>query len=411
MAAADLIANTSWAANLDAMIAGVSVRLPHGFGIAFSVKDRIQLHARMNRTAAEMAFLGSAAGYFPQLLLSDGSVINNPRHPDYQDLPPLDEATYQRVVNGLFFNNEDAQRYSQLLDGSRISTSWFREANVSMGKKLVDSFNFSMYAGLGARYIAGIMLIELAAENGQLIGSNISVSEDFGLTFGDSVNVSNPTFRPTKNTSILNRLAFPNPVGRGFGWDFGLTLVIRRNFYLGASITNVGSIQWNGNVYQLTDGQLVQFAGAGLNNYNILLNDPNSFQFAGSKSPLAWEGSSSIRQELPSVYRVGASYEHFRTLHIGFDVVVPRNQVAGNLERPLYALGGDLRISKVIKLSSGFNYGGNNGSKINFPIGVTYIARKGFYEMGVSTRDVTTYFANLGGSTLSLAGGFMRLKI
>jgi hypothetical protein len=410
--AADKMANTSWSVNTDMMLAGGSVRLKGGHGLAFSLRDRINVFGRINRNAAEIAFLGSAAAYFPQLILSDGRVIDNPRFPGNESQTPLTQQQFEKVVNGLYPVNDSAKFYSEFLDGSRISSSWFREINLAYGKKVLDTYDLSIHVGGGVRYIQGLMLIELAASNGELTASNISVSEAFGLYFGDSAAVTNPTFRPPMGGSRLSRLAFPNPVGHGFGLDLGVTFVVKNNLYIGVALTNIGRITWDGNVYQVTDGRLIQFAGSGLNSYNLLNSEPGAFQFAGDKSPLKWEGSNSIVQELPSMLRFGMSYEFFRTFHIGFDIIAPQNKVAGNLDGILYALGGDFRPSKVFKVSAGLNFGGNNQSKVNIPVGVSYLARKGFYEAGLATRDISTYLANFGGgSTLSFATGFLRFRI
>ncbi|MBT33882.1 MAG: hypothetical protein CMO01_29825 [Thalassobius sp.] len=411
--AAERIANTSVSMNADVMLLGMSLQLPNNQGIAFSVRDRIQMYSQINRNTAEIAFLGATASYFPELLLSDGSVIANPRYPGNESLEPLTEEKEEEVILGLYSNEDSASFYSEIMDGSRVASTWFRELNFSYGKQLVDSYNFSMYAGIGLRYIMGITMIEMESQNNQLIASNISVSEDFGLDFGDDDDiVSSPTFRPPSDVSAFKRVAMPRPVGKGLGVDFGLTMVIKRNLYIGLAVTNIGNIKWDGNVYKVNDGKLVQFAGAGLNNFNILASDQSALQFAGDKSPLSWEGSNSIKQTLPSVIRVGASYEYHRTFHVGFDIIAPRNNAAGNLENILYAIGGDFRPNRIFKISTGANFGGNNQSKINIPVGFTYIARKGFYEAGIATRDITTYLANFGGgSTISFASGFLRFKL
>ncbi|WPO34695.1 DUF5723 family protein [Flammeovirgaceae bacterium SG7u.111] len=409
--AANKLANTAISLNADVMLIGIGLQLPNNQGVAFSIRDRIQLYTQINENAAEIAFMGASAGYFPKLLLSDGSVISNPRHPSNEGMTELSQETLDQVVNGLFLSDDNASNYSDILDGSRISSSWFREINLSYGKQLVETYDFSLYAGLGVRYIQGMMLIELAAQNGELVSSNISMSSDFGLSFGDSLEVTNPTFEPSNQVSTFNMLATPNPVGKGYGLDFGITMRIKRNLYVGLAITNLGNIKWDGNVYEVTDGKLVQFAGAGFDNYNLLASSQGAFQFAGDKSPFSWEGSSSITQELPSTIRLGGSYEIYRTFHVGIDVVVPRNRIAGNLEKPLYAVGGDFRVSKIIKVSTGFNFGGNNDSKVNLPAGITYMARKGFYETGIATRDITTFFGDFGGSTVPFAAGFLRFKL
>lgn len=413
-AAAEKIANSNLSLNLDATIFGASARLKGGHNLAFAIRDRIQFFADINENAAEIAFLGYNASYFPELLLSNGNNILNPRNPNNNE-PALSEAQQQQVQLGGFLNFPDSARlYSAILEGTEISSSWYREYNLSYGRKLYDSYDFSLFAGVGVKLIRGFLYIDVKAENGALDPSIISISPTFGVDFGegDGTTAQSPTFQPPQDVSNFRKVLFPRKVGGGYGFDFGLTAVIKQNLYIGAALTNVGQITWDGNVYQANDGRLAQFQGAGLDNYNIFGASQGAFQFGGDQSPLSWEGTDKITEALPSTFRVGASYEFFRTLHIGVDIVTPTNNGAGNLTKPLVAIGGDFRPNKLFKISTGFNAGGNNGGVINFPVGITYLARRGFYEAGIATRDITTYFANIGeGSTFSFALGFLRVKI
>ncbi|MDW8287909.1 MAG: DUF5723 family protein, partial [Flammeovirgaceae bacterium] len=240
-----------------------------------------------------------------------------------------------------------------------------------------------------------------------------STSPTFGLDFGDSLTVTNPSFKGGKARKGIG-LLLPESVGSGYGFDVGFTAIIRDNFHLGAAVTNLGNVVWNGNVYTIADGRLAQFALLGYNSYNVLSNVKGQFAFAGTDSPFSndYRGEASKTVELPSTVRIGASYSFFRMFQVGFDVVSPRNKVAGNLERTLYAIGGDFRPTKLLRVSTGINFGGNNQSKINFPAGITYTARRGAWEFGVATGDVVTLFLNAGeNSTINVAGGFMRFKI
>ncbi len=412
--AAENMANTNVALNVDALILGASACFKGGHNLAFAVRDRIQFFARINQNTAEIAFLGYNAGYFPELLLSNGQVVPNPRNPRNAG-SSLSETQQQQVVLGGFLNNPDsAEIYSRIMEGSRISSSWYREYNLSYGRQLFDSYNFSLFVGGGAKLIRGFMLIDVAAQNGTLNPSVISISPTFGVDFGegDGSTPQSPSFRPPQDASTFRKVLFPSAVGGGFGFDIGLTAIVKQNLYIGAALTNLGTIRWDGNVYEVNDGRLVNFAGAGLDNYNLLAVNQGAFQFAGDQSPLSWQGTDEIRESLPSTARVGVSYEFFRTFHVGIDVVAPLNKVAGNMEQTLVAIGGDFRPSKIFRISTGINFGGNNGGAVNFPVGVTYISQRGFYEAGIATRDLTTYFANIGdGSTLSFALGFFRLKL
>jgi hypothetical protein len=373
-------------------------------GIAFSVRDRVDYFMRLNQQAAEFMFLGQNAPYFDFLLLSDGSQIQN--------LPDLPESVRELVIEG-FVEDQNARTYGQLLNGSEVKMTWFREYNLAYGGRLIDTYNFRLYAGVGAKLLSGIGYIDLASQNEVLTRSTISMSSSFALDFGDDPDVAqSPTFRGFENRSVFSILTVPKSVGNGLGFDFGLSAVIKNKLYLGASLINLGNMNWVGNVATITDGLLFQLQGVGYNNYNFALVSPETFQFAGSASPFQWTGSSgSIRTELPTMLRVGASYEFFKTAQIGVDVVFPQNEAAGNLQENFYALGFDLRLTRNIWISSGANTGGNQGDNINIPFGFRYISRRGLYELGFGTQDFSSFISQLGeGTNLSFAFGSLRVR-
>jgi hypothetical protein len=400
--------NKALSANIDFMIVGASISLPKIGGFAFSIRDRIQFFTRLNPTVTEIAFLGQNASYFPELELANGRIIRN--------TPDLPERIREQVVGAGYYNNpQNAKNYGEILDGSRVSSVWYREYNFSYGTKIIDQYNLSVHAGAGMRFINGIALIDLLAENNRLVQDNISLSPTFGLDFGENVNSPTaPSFQsPQQGASSFRKFLGAKPVGAGFGFDIGLNFVIKRNFYLGVALNNIGSINWTGNAYNLSDGQLVQAEGTGLNSYNIFAASQNELRFGGDKSLLQLNGVNNIRTDLPSTLRIGGSYEYFRTFHLGFDVIIPTNSVSGNLNEVWYGIGGDWRINRYFKFSMGFNTGGNQGGKVNIPMGITYNAGRRFYEAGIATRDISSYLASnfAGGTTISLAFGFLRFKL
>ncbi|GAB4330729.1 MAG: hypothetical protein OHK0038_05230 [Flammeovirgaceae bacterium] len=413
--AAIKLADKDVASNADIMLMGFSFRLSPKTSVAFSIRDRAQIYAKLNRTISEIIFMGAGAGYFRYLYLNNNSEpILNPLSPENGGSPSLTEEEFQRIYTGQYGQIfTDGQSYGEILNGSRISSSWYREYNISLGRQIFKSYNLDLFLGGGIKYIQGFWLQDLKAENNTLTVSYISTSPTFGLDFGDSTQITNPSFKGGNRKKGFGRL-FPESVGRGLGFDVGFTAIIRDNFHLGLSVTNLGKIKWDGNVYSISDGVLAQFKQLGFNSYNILTNPKGQFSFAGTDSPFSndYKGEESRIVELPSTIRIGGSYSFFRTVQVGFDFVFPRNDVAGNLERPLYAFGGDFKPSKVFRISTGFNFGGNNKSKVNLPAGITYMARRGAWEFGVATGDIVTLLLDAGeSSTVNVAGGFMRFKL
>lgn len=401
--AARRFTDTPFGFGFDAMLIGASIYVKKLGGFAVSVNDRVQFFSRLNRTAAEIVFLGSNASYFPFLLLSNGRTIPNS--------PNLAPDIRERVVAG-FIDEPNAQTYGQVLDGSRFSSNWYREFNLAYGTRLIDEYNFALHIGGGVRLLRGLALINLVAQNGELIRNNISMSPTFNLDFGTTVQNTNPSFVGLQeNVSDFRKVFAATPVGTGTAFDVGIHMTIKRNFYLGIAATNIGSINWTGNAYNLADSKLREIQGSGINTYNLLVTSENNLQLAGERAALEWRGTNNIRQQLPGVLRIGASYEYFRTFHMGLDVIMPLTEASANIERPIIALGGDYRLNRWIKISTGFNLDGYQTGKVNFPVGIAYTASRRFFEMGVSTRDLLTFFVQPpGGSNVSFSVGFARFK-
>ncbi|WP_146201602.1 DUF5723 family protein [Sediminitomix flava] len=419
--AVDAFSNTDYSVNANILLFGTSISLPKKWGgIGFGIKDRITTYINISENATELAFLGAAAQFFPELELSSGEVIDNPRFSGNSSAPQLTNEQFESIVRsgyGLTNNNSPITplTYGEVLDGSHISANWYREFNLSYGVQLIDSYDFELYIGSGVRYLMGLMMLDIKAENNELTRNYMAFSPSFGIQFGnDSGNVTGIALNPEENKTIPQLLANPTPIGGGIGLDFGIQMRIFRNLSLGASITNLGEITWDADVRQFNaSGTLQQFIGLGYNNYNLLVTD-GDFGFGGDSESFETQpfDQKTLTIQLPTMLRFGLSYEFFRLYHIGMDVILPQNDAPGNLAAPYYAIGGDFRPSKIWKLSTGVNWGGNNGAKINLPLGITYIGRKGLYEAGIATQDISTYIADLGnGSTFSLAFGFFRLKL
>jgi hypothetical protein len=405
-AAAKNLANTAISFDMSMMLFGVSYSDDKLGGFAFSIRDNINFYTKLNSTSTEIAFLGQNASYFKYLDLSNGDRILNDQN--------VTQEQREQVIIG-FVDDDSASVYSELLDGSRISMTWFREYNFGYGRQLIDKYNISLHAGFGVKFIRGIALIDLEAKNNELTASHISMSPTFGLDFGnqnDTTSVTNPTFKGFQDgNSNLKKLLGPKPTGSGFGLDFGMHLTIKKNLHIGVSIINIGKITWDGNVYKINDGELPQLAGAGYDNYNLFVSGTGSLQFAGTKSPLGWVGDNAVKVDLPSTIRVGVSYEFYKKAHVGLDLIVPRNDAPGNITENQFALGMDFNITRNIKLSTGFNTGGNAQGSVNVPLGVTYYAPRGLYEFGLATKDIKTYLGNFNdGSTISFGFGFLRFK-
>jgi hypothetical protein len=166
----------------------------------------------------------------------------------------------------------------------------------------------------------------------------------------------------------------------------------------------MGSVKWTGNVYGVKDTFLVSTNSFGIDNYNI----PGSLKdVMGENGILELQGEREIITKLPSMGRIGGSLVIKKIAEIGFDVILPFNDVAGNFNKPVIGFGGDIYPAKWLKLQAGFVTGGNYDFSI--PLGVIFIGKDGGFEGGIASRDAVTFFTQ-NGPTLSLAIGFMRFR-
>jgi hypothetical protein len=225
-----------------------------------------------------------------------------------------------------------------------------------------------------------------------------ALSPAFDINYGAAA-LSNPS-------TVTQSGNLPNSVGKGMGYDFGVSVEINEKLKIGASITDIGSITWDGNVYKADDDTLFSLKTAGFNSYNLFNEADN---FVGDNGIFNWSGVTSVKTNLPTKMRLGASYELIEDkLNMGVDIVSPMNQVSGNFEKMLIAYGVDFKILKWATISTGFYSGGNYG--FNIPVGLTVNTPSGSWEAGIASRDAVTFFTN-NNPTLSLAFGFLRFRM
>lgn len=381
-------ANSDLSYDMDFQLIGVGVNFnDRGWGgAAFSVRDRLHYFSNLNAQASEILFLGWNSSYFDQLVLSDGTIIENSDN--------LSQDTLDQVVQGVSTADQLA---SQLFNGSTMKSLWYREYNFSYGREVFGADDWSIGAGVGIKYVQGIAIIDLDVTTTELqaIGA---ISPSFGVNFGEAASSNPSALQPNDNN-------IPSAVGSGFGWDIGLNFQFKNKLFIGAAINDIGSVNWNGNVYSALDTILFDIENDGFNSLNILTEVEN---LSGEQGIFKEEGIASQRIALPANFRFGASYRIRENLQFGFDFLMSLNDAPGSFVRPVYGVGGDYEPFRWLRLSAGFLGGGNYSARI--PVGITFIAGKGTWEAGVASRDLIAYLWR-DGSTLSASFGFLRFRM
>jgi hypothetical protein len=385
--AAQQFAGNGVSANIDLMALGIAIQSDKLGGLAFSVKESVRWYSKFSGLTADLLFRGKTSAYFDQLLLNNGNIVPN---------DPANYAAYEAIgINQGIATNQ--LNLSALFDGSKIKNNWYREYNLNYGRKIFGNDLLYITAGVGVKYIQGFNYTECEVKNGKIVMAG-AFNPVFDIDFG--VGAEN-------NPSAINSSNY-QAIGSGYGFDFGADIVINDKITIGAALTNIGSINYTGNVYTIQDTTLASMASGGSNNYNIFSQAPNILAKTGV---LKWEGQDKIKVNLPAMLRLGASIKLLEIAQIGVDFIMPTNNEAGNFEKPYLGVGGDLKPLRWIRFSSGINTGGNYNTRANVPFGVTLIVgENGTWELGAATRDVVTYVRQKG-PNLSFAFGFLRFRL
>ena len=358
--------------NFDATTFALAVSLPNGLGgLAFSNRQRVGAHLALNHNAADV-------------------IVNGRNAASMQQYYPTDPATGYPTGTG-----QPAPFISTFLDGTSIQLAWTSEYNVSYGVRVLNQVGFKLSAGVGYRYIQGIGISDIQVNNGNL-SAYTALSPVFGVNYGNLAN--NPQFNAETGSGL-------HPVGHGNGYDFGLSAEVGKIVRLGASVTDMGSMTWTGNVVTASDQKLQPTSSTGIQSYNVIKEIANQFDINQSNL-FTYQAAQERTAALPAKLRLGAGVRLSSLFEAGVDFTAPLNKVAGNMPSPFIGLGIDFKPLTWVRLSSGVSGGSGYGTSL--PLGLTLVTP--VWEAGVSSRDVMGYFSEKN-PYHSVALGFLRFKI
>ncbi|HNK99351.1 MAG TPA: DUF5723 family protein, partial [Chitinophagales bacterium] len=211
--------------NVDVMPIGFSLRLPKLGTFGFSMKGNMAYHTLFAGQAANIVFEGYNYEEYIDTIIFDGTTIYG--------------VAYEPLSLG------------ELFDDTEISLNITSEFNVAYGRKLFGSTEgVSVYGGFGYKYILGLAYLDINSTDGVLSGTAA-----LGLDIMDLQESETP-FTITSNPY--------EPVGRGNGFDVGLSLKIGEGLTFGASVVDMGKMTYTANVLQINDFTLDTIAFSGL---------------------------------------------------------------------------------------------------------------------------------------------------
>jgi hypothetical protein len=357
--------------NADVTAFALSVQLPAGLGgLAFSAHQRLNGRLAFNSNGADIVVNGRNAALIRQYYDAAG----NPRG---GTTPP---------------------QLSAALDGTVMQLAATNEYNVSYGKEIISVPGaLKLTAGVGYRYIQGVGVADARFSGSGGLMAYTALSPVFGFSYSPSLQ-GNPSFNYQNGGEL-------SPVGTGNGFDLGLAAEIGKVVRVGASVTDLGSMTWKGNLLTLNDQQLRYPQYDGTTDYNVIQGIID--QFANdNKSLFTYQPAREYKAKLPAKLRLGGGVRISEYFEAGLDVTVPLNKVAGNLPSTFVGAGLDFKPVRWLRLSSGVS--GGAGYRASLPLGLTIVTS--VWEAGLSTRDVTGYFSEKS-PYVSGAFGVLRFKI
>ncbi len=395
-----LTAEQQKSAAADYALAGVSVFLDYNWGgfsfqgkrfggIAFNVRESYQYYSKFNQETTDLIFNGKVSNYFDSLTVAYGTdTVHIANRPD------VSSDTLSHVISGKL---SIPLNLSQLTAGSEVKMVWNRSYNFGYGRKIFgkDSL-FVLYGGIGGRYIQSMAMFNMVS-NDQGLMMYSSITPAFDINYG-AIASTNPSNYSAKSI-------FPKVVGDGYGVDLSASMILFSKLKVAMSVNNIGQVTYNRNVYKVQDTIFTSLNVHGLQNYDIT---QSISQLLSTGGILKLVGQEKYVLKNASDFRFGASFQPFRALHVGFDMIAPFNKAnPGSIQNPVYSFGGELRPMKWIALSAGYFTGGIY--KNNIPVGVNFILRNGGYEFGISSRDAISFFTK-NGHSISTAFGFARFR-
>lgn len=278
--------------------------------------------------------------------------------------------------------------FYQLAKGTRIKGSADMTFNAGWGMQIYENDFIKVRLGVGAKYVLSYAYYDLNATENSLGGYSAISNNPFDLTSGQTP------------SQIYNNY---KPVGKGLGFDVGANITLFKDLDVGISVVNIGTMNYTANLISFNDYVLDTVSFSGLNSTNPV---DLMYDIVNEENLIQYNGIEKLSVSMPTTLRFGLGYRLFNDLQLGADLVLPLLQVANSYPAAYLGLGAELRVLKILKISSGISVGGGYKNAVPFGIGLDF----GLWEIGVASRDVTTWFGQ-SSPYVSGTAGLLRFRL
>jgi len=372
--------------NTNAMIFGAAFTNDKLGGIAIKINNKTNFSAEIGDSFSDLIFNGSTSLQFQNLVLEDGTEIPNTEN--------ISEETLAQVVSG-YTDAMSALSLKQILNGTDIAFSNTTDLQLGYGRRIINTKGVDIYGGVSAKYIIGHNLLQISSDGDEL---NVLAA------FSPALNLSFESVTDLNPTALGNQAKKYAPVGSGFGFDFGTTVIIGTKIRLSAAVNDLGSMTWKSNLYTLDDSSLQELAINSLEDGELVTQV--SDLVLGDNQIANWQAAEEQTTELPTILRVGGALALTKGLNIGLDIISPLDNSSFNLDGSKVALGMDIKLLKKFILNGGLVF--DEFGQTNVPLGI--VLESGVYQCGLASSDLFTYFSE-DQPNVSIAFGFLRFRI
>ena len=313
----------------------------------------------------------------------------------------------------LFLFGFDSSGSNYNFNGTSASAWWWREMNFSYANKLPFSLPIlsNTYFGVGFKVVRGYGVMLTDHYKGSLTNTIVSQNQYQVQAAFDFLTKrsGSPIFQADSGKTgpaFKGMSAFPDPAGKGTGFDVGLNGELGDKMRVAISLTDIGSISW--------DKNLVETYGS----YNATLTSPadaaqqDSLKtgFKGSNRP-----GQSFSTPLPTKLRVGVAFQtkdmpivHYipGNMLMEIDYNQGLNNSLGNSTIPRVSVGTEWRLIPILPLRTGITLGGGDQFRWAFGFGLDIWVM----SIDVGTENFGMLFSPKSFSMFSFAAG-LRIRV
>lgn len=281
---------------------------------------------------------------------------------------PWDPSNYQMLDSGKYnlvnLNLNQSDAIAWWIRDYKLSFS----KNIDIGGKFLKSFAFGISVGM----VDGFGCVITYASSIKM--NTYGVKRINGANHVDSISGKKDFYTLTSLTDMFQDYRdgakshydfFPKPAGRGYSLDLGFNAKIG-DFRIAASVTDIGSINWNYNTIKDRDTNSFIYRNFFLNSsdptYNAFVNDLDGLY--------SREKNITFSTSLPTTYRAGISYQPNNRFSIEFDWVKGDNSFPTTISKSLYSAGTEIYLTDFLPIRGGFSIGGMESWTVSLGAGL-----------------------------------------